>query len=75
MKGSNNDELPEYVNLQSQIVKDLSSPSFNNYYKVQDKKLKKTTIKRCVIDPFCEKFMKPNDQQVVEIAKHLTAHP
>jgi deoxyhypusine synthase len=72
MKGLNNDQLPEYVNLQHQIVKYLSTPSYNNYFKVHDKKLTKNTIKRCVVDPFCEKFMKVNDSKIVEIARHLS---
>jgi hypothetical protein len=34
--------------------------------------LTKNTIKRCVVDPFCEKFMKLNENQVVEIARHAS---
>ena len=62
MKGLNNDLLPEYVNLQRQVVAYLITPSFVNYYKVHDKKLTKNTIKRCVVDPFCEKMMKQDGQ-------------
>ena len=53
-------------------MKYLSTPSYTNYYKVHDKKLTKNTIKRCVIDPFCEKFMKMSDNQVVEIARFVS---
>ena len=58
MKGLNNDALPEYVRLQRQIVAYLHTPQYVNYYKSQDKKLTKNTVKRCVLEPFCEKFMK-----------------
>jgi hypothetical protein len=40
---------------------------------VHDKKLTKNTVKRCVIDPFCEKFMKSTDDTSslgTELAKY-----
>ena len=58
MKGLNNDLLPEFVKLQAQIVAFLNTPTYNNYFKKNDKKLTKNTIKRCIVEPFCEKFMK-----------------
>ena len=58
MKGLNNEHLPEYVKLQKQIVAYLHTPSYTNYYKVHDKKLTKNTVKRCFVEPFCDKFMK-----------------
>jgi hypothetical protein len=58
MKGLNNDILPEYVRLQRQIVAYLHTPSYINYYKCHDKKLTKNTVKRCFIEPFCDKLMK-----------------
>ena len=73
MKGLNNEHLPEYVKLQRQIVSYLYKPQFVNYYKVHDKKLTKNTVKRCFIDPFCEKFMKSTDDTSplgTELAKY-----
>lgn len=64
MKGLNNDLLPEFVKLQRQIVAYLHTPAYINYYKCHDKKLTKNTVKRCVIEPFCEKFMKINSVSV-----------
>ena len=60
MKGLNNDNLPEYVRLQRQIIAYLKTPQYVNYYKSQDKKLTKNTVKRCVLEPFIEKFLKPD---------------
>jgi len=58
MKGLNNELLPEFVKLQNMIVGFLITPTYANYYKKNDKKLTKNTVKRCVVEPFCEKFMK-----------------
>ena len=58
MKSLNNEALPEYVRLQRQIVAYLHSPAYVNYYKGSDKKLTKNMVKRCILEPFCEKYMK-----------------
>ena len=73
MKGLNNDSLPEYVSLQNQIVHYLRSPSYANYYKNHDKKLTKNTVKRCVVEPFIDKFMKsPSQSSAGEMVNVLT---
>lgn len=64
MKGLNNELLPDFIDLQRQIVAYLQTPSYVNFYKCHDKKLTKNTIKRCVIEPFCDKFMKINSLSV-----------
>lgn len=64
MKGLNNDLLPEFIKLQRMIVAYLHTPAYINYYKCHDKKLTKNTVKRCVVEPFCEKYMKINSVSV-----------
>jgi len=64
MKGLNNDMLPDFVRLQRQIIAYLTSPSYINYYKCHDKKLTKNTMKRCFVEPFCDKFLKINSVSV-----------
>jgi hypothetical protein len=64
MKGLNNDMLPDFIRLQRQIVAYLHTPSYVNYYKCHDKKLTKNTVKRCFVEPFCDKFLKINSVSV-----------
>jgi hypothetical protein len=58
MKGLNNEQLPEYVQLMRDIVGYLQTPTFINFYKKYDKKLTKNMAKRCIVEPFCDKIMK-----------------
>ena len=58
MKGLNNELLPEYVSLMSMTVEFLHTPTYINYYKNYDRKLTKNMVKRCVVEPFSNKFMK-----------------
>ena len=71
MKGLNNDLLPEYVRLQRQVVAFLRTPTYANYFKALDKKLTKNTIKRCVVEPFSDKFMKSS----VALSEGLPSEP
>jgi len=61
MKGLNNDQLPDYVALMQGIVEYLHSPHYINMFKKYDKKLTKNMIKRCVVEQFCDKFLKKRD--------------
>lgn len=63
MKGLNNELLPEYVALMRKLVEFLTTAAYHNYFKKYDKKLTKNIVKRCVIEPFSDKFMKSKEQQ------------
>jgi hypothetical protein len=69
MKGLNNELLPEYVKLMSDFVDYVVSPAYHNYYSNYDKKLTKNIVKRCVIEPFVDKFMKKKESQGYEIGR------
>ena len=69
MKGLNNEHLPDYVKLMKQIVEFMHSPLYINMFKNKDKKLTKNMIKRCVVEPFCDKIMKNNESNGFEISR------
>ena len=72
MKGLNNDLLPEYCRLMNEIVQFLHSPLYHNFFKSKDKKLTKNMVKRCVVDPFRDKFMKKREDSTYEISRYFT---
>ncbi len=69
MKGINNDQLPEYANLMAELVEYLHTPQYINFFKNYDKKLTKNMVKRCVVEPFCDKFLKAKMGEEPEIAR------
>ena len=53
-----------------EIVEYLHSPHYINMFKKYDKKLTKNMVKRCIIEPFCDKFLKRRDlTEQFEIAR------
>jgi len=51
------DELNDYLQLINAILEYSESPSYKNYFAKFDKKLTKNLVKRCVVEPLCEKFL------------------